>query len=113
MAIVFNSMNVFFMEVLGILSFSFKIFIEGICVVARAPIVMTISRSTFHCLFIIELISGWYFSDFLFMISYENPSLYYVNSMNCIVMLSLWIIGGSNLYGKPFIQSIYGLNLAL
>ena len=45
MTIVFNSMNVFLMNVLGILSLSFKIFIEGLCVVARALTVITISGS--------------------------------------------------------------------
>ena len=36
----------------GILNFSFKIFIEGMCVVALAPAVMTINGFTFHPLLV-------------------------------------------------------------
>ena len=36
----------------GILNFSSKIFIEGMCVVALAPTVMTINGSTFHPLLV-------------------------------------------------------------
>ena len=36
----------------GILNFSSKIFIEGMCVVALAPAVMTINDSTFHPLLV-------------------------------------------------------------
>ena len=48
----------------GILNFSSKIFIERVCVVALAPIVMMISGSTFYPLLVILSISGWYFSVF-------------------------------------------------
>ena len=41
-----------------ILNFSSKIFIEGMCVVALAPTVMTISGSTFHLLLVMLSISG-------------------------------------------------------
>ena len=44
-----------------ILHFSFMIFIEGICVVALALTMITISGSTFHPLLLILFISGWYF----------------------------------------------------
>ena len=39
--------------------------------------------------FIRRLTTSWYFSIFQFMILSENLSLQYVNSMNCIVILSL------------------------
>ena len=42
----------------GILNFSSKIFIKGMCVVALAPAVMTISGSTFHPLLMMLSISG-------------------------------------------------------
>ena len=66
----------------GILNFSSRIFIDGMCVVALAPTVMTINGSTFHPLLVMLSKSGWYFSAFLVMVSRENPSLWYVNSIN-------------------------------
>ena len=65
----------------GILNFSSKVFIEGMCVVALAPAVMTISGSTFHPLLVLS-VSGWYFSILRVMVSDENLSLQYVNSIN-------------------------------
>ena len=46
------SLKVCLMVFSGILKFSSKIFIEGMCVVALAPTVMTINGSTFHPLFV-------------------------------------------------------------
>ena len=57
-------------------------FIEGVCVVALAPAVMMISGSTFHPLLVMLFISGWYFSVLRVMVSDENLSLQYVNSIN-------------------------------
>ena len=42
----------------GILNFSSKIFIEGMCVVALTFAVMTINGSTFHLLLVMLSISG-------------------------------------------------------
>ena len=42
----------------GILNFSSRIFIEGMCVVALAPAVMTISGSTIHPLLAMLSTSG-------------------------------------------------------
>ena len=42
----------------GILNFSSKIFIEGMCVVARAPAMMTINGSTFNPLLVMLSICG-------------------------------------------------------
>ena len=44
------SLKVFLIVFFSILNFSSKILIEGMCVVALAPAVMTISGSTFHSL---------------------------------------------------------------
>ena len=49
------SMKVCLIVSFGILNFSSKIFIEGVCVVALAPVVMTISGSTFHPLLVMFL----------------------------------------------------------
>ena len=81
-AMVLMSMKVCFKVSFGILNFSSNILIEGVCVVALAPAVMTISGSTFHPLLVMLSISGWYFSVFRVMASDENLSLQYVNSIN-------------------------------
>ena len=82
MAMVLISMKVSLIVFFGILNFSSKFFIEGVCVVALAPAVMTINGSTFHSLLVMLSISGWYFSVLRVMISDENLSLQYVNSIN-------------------------------
>ena len=81
-AMMLISMKVCLIVSFGILNFSSKIFIEGVCVVALAPVVMTISGSTFHPLLVMLSISGWYFSILRVMISGEYLSLQYVNSIN-------------------------------
>ena len=62
--------------------------------VALAPAVITISGSTFHPLFLMLSFSAWYFPSFKIIVSGENLSLQYVNSMNCILKLLLGFIGG-------------------
>jgi hypothetical protein len=64
------------------LNFSLRVSMEGACVVPRAPIVMTIRRSTFHPCAVMLLSRGWYLFILLVMVSCENLSLVYVNSMN-------------------------------
>jgi hypothetical protein len=93
-AIVFISLNVFFISFFGILSLVFRIFIEGMYVDALAPAVITISGSTIHPLLMISLMRGWYFSIFLSIVSGENLSLQYVNSINCTFKLMLGDVGG-------------------
>ena len=51
-AMVLISLKVCLMVFFGILNFSSKIFIEGMCVVALAPDVMTINGSIFHPLLV-------------------------------------------------------------
>ena len=75
MAMVFISLNVCFMAFLDILSFSSKLFIEGMCVVALAHAVMTISKSTFQPLVVKSSINGWYFLVLVAIVSGENLSL--------------------------------------
>ena len=48
MAMVFISLNVCFIAFLGILSLSFRLFIQEMYIVALIPIVITISGSTFQ-----------------------------------------------------------------
>ena len=81
-AMVLMSMKVCLIFFVGILSFSSNIFKEGVCVVALAPAVMTISGSTFHPLLVMLSISDWYFSVLRVMVSGENLSLQYANSIN-------------------------------
>ena len=50
--------------------------------VALVPTVMTINGSTFHPLLVMLSISGSCFSVFLIIVSGENLSLQYVNSIN-------------------------------
>ena len=57
-AMVLISLKVYLIVFLGILNFSSKIFIEGLCMVALVPIVMTISGSTFHPLLVMLSING-------------------------------------------------------
>ena len=57
-AMVLISMKVCFKVSFGILNFSSSILIEGVCVVALAPAVMTISGSTFHPILVMLSISG-------------------------------------------------------
>ena len=59
------------------------------------------------------LISGWYFWILFAIVSCENLSLQYVNSINCIMRLSIGFGGGSFLYGSPLTHRMSGLNLAL
>ena len=64
MAITLISSNVCFMFILGILKIISILFIEGICVVALALAVMTISGSIFQPLLIILFINVLYFMFF-------------------------------------------------
>ena len=84
----------FLIEVSGIFSLVSRSFIEGVCVVPLAPAVMTMRGSIFHPWLVMLLINGWYFWILLLMVSCENLSLQYVNSINCMVRLSSGLSGG-------------------
>jgi hypothetical protein len=62
-------------------------------VVALDYAVMNISGSTFHLLLIILSISGVFL---IIIIRHGILSLQYVCSMNCIVRLSLYYVGGGD-----------------
>ena len=95
------------------MNFSFVIFIEGMCVVALAPCVMTINGSIFHPLLIMLSISDWYFSILVAIVSGENLSLQSINSMNCISKFFSRATSGFDWYNNPLIHIKCGLNLAL
>jgi ABC-type amino acid transport system permease subunit len=74
----FICLNVFMILVVGILSFDSSSFIEGIWIMALAPMASTISGATFHPFAMILLMSGWYFVVFLSLDSSINMSLQYI-----------------------------------
>ena len=69
---------------------------DGLCIVLLARAVITIRSKVFEPLFHISLRNGAYFSVFSNIFLYENPSLVYVNSMNCIMMYGAGCIGGAS-----------------
>ena len=113
MAMVFIFLKVFLMVSMGILKLSSSNFIDGMCVVALAPALITMRGSTFHPLAVMLAINELYLLVLASSVSGENRSLQYVNSMNCIVRLGFISVGGSLWYGRPLTQRISGLNLEL
>jgi hypothetical protein len=111
MAIVFIVLNVFLIKVSDSLNVCSSCFIDRACVVPLAPATMTISGFTFHHCWVMSLISGWYFWVLLLIVSCVNLSLVYVNSINCIVRLSVTCVGGVLWCGSSLIHSRSGLNL--
>ena len=106
-------LNVCLILVSYILNIFSSCFMEGACVVPRAPAVMTKSGSTFHpsCLSLSN--NGWYLVILLFMVSCGNLSLVYVNSINWTVRSFVGFNGGELRYGSPLMHNRSGLNLAL
>ena len=108
MAIVLISMKVCLIVSFGILNFSSKVFIEEVCVVALAPVVMTISGSTFHPLLVMLSISDWYFQfyELWFLIIYHLLTMhirFYYRSYKCMdlspdLMLSMAIFMNSSVH---------------
>lgn len=74
---------------------------RGMCVDARAPAVITMRGFTVHPWVIRSVMRGWYFSSFLVIVSGENRSLQYVNSMNWMRRLESGSVGGGAWYGNP------------
>jgi hypothetical protein len=113
MAMVFISLNVWFIEFWGSLNVCSSCFIDGVCMVPLAPTEMTISGSIFQPCWVMSLISGWYFWILLLIVSCGNLSFVYVNSINCTVRLSVGC-GGEVLWcGNYLIHRRSGLNRAL
>ena len=75
MAMTLITSNVYLMLSLGILRVVIILTIEGICVAALAPVVMTTSRSTFQPLLTTLSISGLYFSILRVIVSFGIISL--------------------------------------
>ena len=112
-AMVLISLKVCLIVFNDIFSFSPKIFIDGMCVVALVLVVMTINGCTFYPLLVMFSISDRYFLVFLLMVSGKNLSLQYANSINLNLRLFLRIFGGFSWYGSPLTYMISDLNLAL
>ena len=94
MAIVLMFLKVFLIVDIGILNLFSSDFMDGMCVVALAPAVITIRGSIFQPLSAILSINGLYLLYFVSSVSGENLSLQYVNSMNCMVRLVSMSVGG-------------------
>ena len=90
MAMVLMFLKVLRMDGIGSLNLSSSNFIDGMCVVALVPVVITMSRSIFHPRAAMFSISGLYLLALASSDSGENQSLQYVNSVNC--MVSVWSI---------------------
>ena len=63
-AMVFILLKVLLMIFSRILNFVSMIFIEGMCLVALVPMVITISGSKFHLLLLMLFIIDWFFFNF-------------------------------------------------
>jgi hypothetical protein len=93
MAIVLMFLKVFHMDSIGSLNLSSMSFIEGMCVVALAPDVITMSGSIFQPRATMFSISGLYLLALASSVAGENLSLQYVNSMNCMVIVWSVFVG--------------------
>ena len=93
-AMVLMFLKVFRMDGIGSLNLSSSSFI-GMCVVALAPAVITMSGSIFQPRAAMFSISGLYLLALASSVSNENLSLQYVNSMNCMVRVWSIFVGDS------------------
>ena len=75
--------------------------------------IISISESTFHLLLMMLSIRDWYFFIFVVIISEENLSLQYVNSMKYILRMLSTTTRGFDWYGNPLKQIMSDLYLAL
>ena len=73
-----------------------------------SPSVITMSGSTFQPCARRLSMRSWYFWILLFLVSWENMSLMYVNSINWTVRLSIGDGGGLLWYGSLLMQSRSG-----
>jgi hypothetical protein len=79
---------------LGILSLSYRRDMVATCVDARVPAMSTIRGATVQLCAYNSSSSGWYLIILAVIVSSENLSLQYVNSMNWMVILRLGAVGG-------------------
>ena len=94
MAIVLMFLKVFRMDNIRSLNLSSRSFIEGMCVAAMAPVVITMSGPIFQPRPSMLSISGLYLLTLASSVAGENISLQYVNSMNCMVTVWSMFVGG-------------------
>ena len=87
-------LKVFLIDVVGNLNLSSSSFIDGMCVAALTPAVMTISGSIFQPKVAMFSISGWYLLVLASSVAGENLSLQYVNSINWMVTVWSIFVGG-------------------
>jgi hypothetical protein len=95
MAMVLMFLKVFRMDGICSLNLSSSSFIDGMCVAALAPAVITMSGSIFQPRAAMFSISGLYLLALASSVYGENLSLHYVNSMNCMVSVWSIFVGGS------------------
>ena len=72
---------------------SSRSFIEGMCVAALAPAVITMSGSIFQHWSAMLSVSGLYLLTLASSVAGENLSVQYVNSMNCMVIVWSMCVG--------------------
>ena len=113
MAMVLMFLKVLRMDDIGSLNLSSSNFIDGMCVVALAHVVITMSGSIFHPRAAMFSISGFYLLALASSVSGENLSLHYVNSITCMVSVWSIFVGGSFWYGNPLTQRMSGLKREL
>ena len=95
MTMVWMSLKVFRMDGIGSLNLSSSSFIDGMCVVAQAPVVITMSGSIFQPKAVMFSNIGLYLLALTSSVSGRNLSLQYVNSMNCMAKVWSIFVGGS------------------
>ena len=71
-AMLFISLKVCLISLSRILNLPLRLFMEGICMVALVPTIMTIKGSTFHTLFVKLSFDNWYFSILVMIVSSKN-----------------------------------------
>ena len=95
MAMVLMFSKVLRMDGIGSLNLSASRFIDGMCVAALAPAVITMSGSIFQPRVAMFSLSGSYLLVLASSVFGENMSLQYVNSMKCMVRVWSICVGGS------------------
>jgi hypothetical protein len=83
------------MDGIGSLNLSSSSFIDGMCVAALAPAVITMSGSIFQPRATMFSINGLYLLALASSVAGENILLQYVNSMNCMVIVWSIFVGGA------------------
>ena len=83
-AMVLISLKICLIVFSGILSFSSRIFIEGMCMVALAPAVMTINGSTFHPLLVMSSLCTYLYLVLKSKTKFLLPAGFLLGSYDCL-----------------------------